>query len=85
VDNVDKQIGFFNQNQMTPSETSTNSILNSLTNSGFPQSQSLDHPMIANEVWLTLSLASNQKSPYFDLRGCNLEGNYIYLRIRSGE
>ncbi len=75
---VDKQIASFTQNNMTPSETSTNSILNSSTNGGFPQSQSLDHPMIANEVWLTLSLASNQKSPYFDLRGCNLEGKYIF-------
>jgi hypothetical protein len=51
-----------------------NTILNFTNNDGLPKSHVLEHPMIANEVSLTLTLSENQKSPYFDLRGCNLEG-----------
>ena len=63
---------------MTPSIMTNNNILNLTVNDGFTKSQVLAHPMIANEVWLTLTLSNNQKSPYFDLRGCNLEGKEKY-------
>ena len=59
---------------MAPNEKTTNAVLSQTLNDGFARSQVLEHPMIANEVWLTLAPSNNQKSPYFELRGCNLEG-----------
>ena len=43
---------------------------------GLPVNQVLDLPVIANEVNLDLKLASGQKSPYLELRGCQLEGDF---------
>ena len=64
---------------MDPGYKVVNRILSNETD-GFPVSQVLEHPMIATQVWMKLTPAAGQKSPYFELRGCNLESKLnLYL------
>jgi hypothetical protein len=41
---------------------------------GMPVSQQLDRPVLARDIWINLLMVDEQKSPYFELRGCDLEG-----------
>jgi len=54
----------------------TNPINNStvLSYSDLPTTYVLKQPIFANMITLILNWTSVQKSPYFELRGCDLEG-----------
>lgn len=42
---------------------------------GFGETFALDQLVLANQVWITLNVSDGQTSPYFEVRGCDLEGN----------
>ena len=63
---------------MAPNVVATNKVINISSSPGsFQFSQILEHPMIANKVWMNLTPSADQKSSYLELRGCNLEGKYF--------
>ncbi len=43
----------------------------------FPTTYALDRPVFANVITMVLSNSSNLKSPYFEVRGCDVEGKYF--------
>ena len=60
---------------MTPFYNLTAQIIDYPANyNGFPATLTLDHPVIANDIWIDLNLTVGQISQYFELRGCDLEG-----------
>ena len=71
------------QNKMTPADNLTNTFVNYSNPDGFPFNQILAKPIIANEIWLTLSPSDGQTSSYLELRGCDLEGKQIHSFIEN--
>ena len=39
-----------------------------------PTTYALDRPVFANVISMTLGMSSALKSPYFEVRGCDVEG-----------
>jgi hypothetical protein len=66
---------------MTPADNVTNTLVDYFNPDGFPFNQILTKPIIANQIWMTLSPSDGQKSSYLELRGCDLEGKTITLPI----
>ncbi len=50
------------------------SATSSSSMSDLPMTHILDRPVFANAITLMLNWTSIQKSPYFELRGCDVEG-----------
>ncbi len=66
-------------NKMSMWDTWNATVLNSVNVSqSFPRTFSLDRPFIANSISFNLNISSQQRVPYFDLRGCDLEGKYFF-------
>jgi len=42
---------------------------------GLAETFPLDQLVLANQLWITLNVSDGQTSPYFEVRGCDLEGN----------
>ena len=67
-------------NNMTNGGNSTAQALQIQTSlDGLPTNVQADHTIIANVIWLNLTKTEIQKSPYLELRGCDLEGFYIFF------
>jgi len=68
---------------MTPSFNLTSQVFGYQFNpSGFPVTLTLDHTVIANDIWIDLNFAFGQKSQYLELRGCDLEGTHDIVEVK---
>ena len=66
---------------MAPAGNLTNTFVNYSNPDGFPFNQILTKPIIANQIWMTLSPSNGQKSSYLELRGCDLEGKNLTISM----
>ena len=57
-----------------PSDSSATSPLLNALPSPMPMTYTLDRPVFANSIFLKLNTTSVMKSPYFEVRGCDVEG-----------
>ena len=62
-----------NTTSVTNATKPTNTILNG-SPSPMPTTYALDRPVFANVLYLTLNSTPVLKSPYFEVRGCDVEG-----------